>query len=200
MTAAYSSPATLCNRDPILGVLRARIPQGARVLEIASGAGEHAVHMAAGMPGVTWRPTDRDDAALASIAAWRASAGLSNIAEPLLLDASAPETWPSDPADAIVCINMIHIAPWGATVGLMQGAAAKLPPDGLLFLYGPYREGGTLAPASNIAFDLDLKRRDSRWGIRDRETVTAEAAGRDLVFEERIQMPANNLILVFRRS
>jgi len=199
MTAAYSSPATARNQGPILEVLRARLPAGARVLEIASGAGEHAVHMAAALPGVTWRPTDRDAAALASIAAWRAAAGLTNILEPLPLDASDPDAWPSEPADAIVCINMIHIAPWEATLGLMKGAEALLPAGGQLFLYGPYREDGHFAAASNAAFDLDLKRRNPLWGIRDREGVTAVAAEHGLAFKARIQMPANNLILVFER-
>jgi cyclopropane fatty-acyl-phospholipid synthase-like methyltransferase len=200
MTAAYSSPATARNQGPILEVLRTRIEPDARVLEIASGAGEHAVHMARALPGVTWRPTDRDDAALASIAAWRAEAALPNILEPLLLDAAKPETWPDEPADAIVCINMIHIAPWEATQGLMKGAGAKLKPGGRLFLYGPYREDGRFEAASNAAFDLDLKRRNPLWGVRDREAVTALAAEQGLVLEERIEMPANNLILVFRRA
>ena len=200
MTAAYSSPATARNQGPILEVLRTRLPAEARVLEIASGAGEHAVHIAAALPEISWRPTDRDEAALASIAAWRAAAGLPNILEPLALDASSPQAWPTDPIDAIVCINMIHIAPWDATLGLMRGAAAHLPQGGRLFLYGPYREDGAFEAPSNAAFDLDLKRRNPAWGIRDRESVAAAAAEQGLLMEERIPMPANNLILVFRRA
>ncbi len=200
MTAAYSWPATARNQGPILEVLRVRLPPGAHVLEIASGAGEHAVHMAAALPGATWRPTDRDAAALASIAAWREAAGLANILEPLLIDASDPATWPDEPADAIVCINMIHIAPWEATLGLIKGAGALLASGGQLFLYGPYREDGHFEAASNAAFDLDLKRRNPVWGIRDREAVVDLAAGQGLAFKERIKMPANNLILVFERQ
>ena len=200
MTAAYSWPATARNQGPIPEVLRVRLPPGAHVLEIASGAGEHAVHMAAALPGATWRPTDRDAAALASIAAWREAAGLANILEPLLIDASDPATWPDEPADAIVCINMIHIAPWEATLGLIKGAGALLASGGQLFLYGPYREDGHFEAASNAAFDLDLKRRNPVWGIRDREAVVDLAAGQGLAFKERIKMPANNLILVFERQ
>lgn len=200
MTAAYTSPATARNRDPILEVLRARLPEGARVLEIASGAGEHAVHMAKSLPGVNWRPTDRDPAALASIADWRARAALANLLEPLPLDAAAPETWPAEPADAIVCINMIHIAPWAATQGLIKGAGARMATGGRLFLYGPFREDGRFEAASNAAFDLDLKRRDPTWGIRDRAAVAALAAEHGLMFSERVAMPANNLILVFERA
>lgn len=199
MTAAYSSPATARNKGPILAVLKDRLAQGARVLETASGAGEHALHFAAAMPAVIWRPTDRDPAALASIAAWRAEAGLANLLEPLPLDAADPGGWPDGPFDAVVCINMIHIAPWAAAVGLMKGASARLSAGGQLFLYGPFREDGRFEATSNAAFDQDLKRRNPAWGIRDREAVVALAEADGLLLKERIAMPANNLVLVFER-
>jgi hypothetical protein len=197
MTAAYSAPAVARNREPILEVLRSRLPAAPYVLELASGSGEHAAYMAAALPQATWRPTDMDDKALASIAAWRAEANLPNLLPPLRLDASDPSSWPGDPANVVVCINMVHISPWQATIGLMTGAGARLPSGGRLFLYGPYRENGVLAPESNVAFDLDLRHRNPLWGIRDREAVTALAAEHGLQFLERIAMPANNLVLVY---
>jgi SAM-dependent methyltransferase len=195
---ARTSPATARNRDPILEVLRPRLPHHGLVLEVASGAGEHAVHMARALPGLDWRPTDPDPVALESIAAWRDAAGLANLLAPLRLDAAAPDSWPVEAADAMVCINMVHISPWAATEGLMAGAARVLPPGGLLYLYGPYREDGRTAP-SNEAFDLDLKARNPAWGVRDLEAVRDLADGCGLVLEARIEMPANNLSLVFVR-
>ncbi|KQN09881.1 SAM-dependent methyltransferase [Sphingobium sp. Leaf26] len=192
------APATQRNRDAIVAVLRDALPSSGLMLEVASGSGEHAVHFAAAFPAVDWQPTDPDPAALASIAAWRAEANLSNLRAPMQLDAAGD--WPIAQADAILCINMVHISPWKATLGLLKGAAAALPAGGLLYLYGPYtREGVETAP-SNIAFDASLKARDPRWGLRAVEDVIAAALAAGLVPEKLIEMPANNLSLLFRRQ
>ena len=196
---ARTSPSTARNRDPILAVLKPRLPETGLVLEIAAGAGEHAVHNAAAFPRLQWQPTDPDPSALASIAAWREHAGLPNLLPPLMLDASRPETWSVDRADAIVNINMIHISPWTAAQGLMAGAGRLLPVGGVLFLYGPYIEPGLETAPSNLAFDLDLKRRNPAWGLRNLDDVTALAAQQGLGLSERIAMPANNLSLIFVR-
>jgi SAM-dependent methyltransferase len=196
---ALSSPATARNRDPILEVLRPRLPPSGLVLEIASGAGEHAVHMAERLPGLNWQPTDPDPEALASIAAWRETAGLPNLLVPLRLDAADPDGWPVTRADAMVCINMVHISPWAATHGLMTGAGRVLAAGGLLYLYGPYLEDDVETAPSNLAFDESLKRRNPAWGIRRLDDVRALALEHGLALEERIAMPANNLSLVFRR-
>ncbi|HEX4709306.1 DUF938 domain-containing protein [Phenylobacterium sp.] len=197
---AWTSPSTARNRQPILEVLRPRLPAGARVVEVASGAGEHAAFLAAALPDVRWQPTDRDAEALTSIAAWRAAAGLANLAAPLRLDAADPSSWPQGPFEAVVCINMIHISPWAACEGLMAGAARALASGGLLFLYGPFREAGVATAPSNLAFDQSLKARDPAWGLRDLAAVTALAGAHGLGFAERIGMPANNLIVVFEKS
>lgn len=197
---ARASPATARNRDPILDVLRAHLPDRGLVLEIAAGAGEHAVHFARALPGLQWRPTDPDPTALDSIGAWRKAAELDNLLAPLILDASQPDAWPVDRADAVVCINMAHISPWSATEGLMTGAGRILPPSGVLYLYGPYRETGVPTAASNEAFDADLKRRNPGWGLRELDEVAPLAAAHGLELSERIAMPANNLSLVFRRA
>jgi SAM-dependent methyltransferase len=197
---ARTSPATARNRDPILAVLRPRLPAAGLVLEIAAGAGEHAVHMAAALPHLQWRPTDPDDEALASIAAWRARAGSPNLLEPLRLDASAPATWPVETADAVVNINMIHISPWVAAEGLMAGAARVLPAGGRLFLYGPFLEAEVPTAPSNLDFDESLRRRNPQWGVRHLDDVAALAAAHGLELAERIAMPANNLTVVFRKG
>ena len=197
---ARTSPATARNRQPILEVLEPRLAVGARVLEVASGAGEHAMFLAAALPGVTWQPTDRDGDALASIAAWRAAAGPANLAAPIRLDAADRASWPAGPFEAVVCINMVHISPWAATEGLMAGAARVLTPGGRLFLYGPYLEAEVETAASNLAFDESLKARDPDWGLRHVADVRALAATHGLRFAERIAMPANNLILVFEKT
>ena len=170
------------------------------MLEIASGAGEHAVFLAAALPGVRWRPSDPSPDARASIAAWRDTAGLANLHPPLALDAADPATWPAEPVDAIVCINMVHISPWAATEGLMAGAGRLLPSGGQLFLYGPYLEADVPTAPSNLAFDESLRSRDPAWGLRRREDVEALAADHGLQLAERIAMPANNLILVFVKA
>lgn len=176
------------------------MPDAGLVLEIAAGAGEHAVHFARGLPNLEWRPTDPDADALVSIAAWRAQAGLPNLLEPLRLDAADPDAWPVARAQAVVNINMIHISPWAATQGLMAGASRVLPPGGVLFLYGPYLEDGVETAASNLAFDASLKARNPAWGLRRLEDVSALAALHGLTLEERVAMPANNLSLVLRKG
>ncbi|MEO8114105.1 MAG: DUF938 domain-containing protein [Phenylobacterium sp.] len=196
---ARTAPATARNRDPILRVLEPRLAAGSRVLEVASGSGEHAVHMARALPQVDWRPTDRDPEALASITAWRTQAGLANLAEPLALDAADPAGWPEAPIEAVVCINMIHIAPWAAAEGLMAGAGRLLPAGGRLFLYGPFLEADVPTAPSNLAFDESLRARDPAWGLRDLEAVTVLAERSGLARRERIPMPANNLTLVFEK-
>jgi SAM-dependent methyltransferase len=197
---ARTSPSTARNRQPILDVLAPRLAAGARVLEVASGAGEHALFLAAALPGVRWQPTDRDDDALASIAAWRAASGTANLAAPIRLDAADLTSWPPGPFEAVVCINMIHISPWAASEGLMAGSGQVLTPGGRLFLYGPYVEAGVETAASNLAFDESLKTRDRAWGLRDLADVRSEASANGLRFAERIAMPANNLMLMFEKA
>jgi len=197
---ARTSPATARNRGPILAVLNPRLPNEGLVLEIAAGAGEHAVFIAAALPHLKWQPTDADPDALASIAARRNHASLPNLLPPLQLDASHPDAWPVDRADAIVNINMIHISPWATTVGLMTGAGRMLRTGGVLFLYGPYIEPDVETAPSNLAFDLDLKARNAAWGLRHLDEVAALAAQNHLELSERLAMPANNLALIFRRT
>jgi len=191
------APATERNRDVILAVLRDELPSSGLVLEVASGSGQHVVHFAATLPALDWQPSDPDPAALVSIESWRQEVGLPNVRPPLRLDASAD--WPVERADAILCVNMVHISPWEATLGLMKGAGAVLPPGGLLYLYGPYlRENVETAP-SNLAFHASLKARDPQWGLRRVEDVIAAAEGEGLVLRRLLEMPANNLSLIFRR-
>ena len=192
------APATERNRAAILAVLREELPASGLVLEVASGSGEHAVHFAAALPALDWQPSDPDPAALASIEAWRAEAALPNIRKPIMLDAAA--AWPVKRADAILCINMIHISPWPATLGLMKGAGAVLPPGGLLYLYGPYLRDGVETAPSNLAFDISLKARDPRWGLRRLEDVIVAAEAQGLAFDRLVEMPANNLSLLFRKT
>jgi SAM-dependent methyltransferase len=197
--AAQSAPAAARNREPILRVLRDYLPPSGLVLEIASGTGEHAAWYSSALPSLTWQPTDRDPEALESIAAWRDLTNTLNLLPPLLLDASAA-TWPVSQADVVVAINMVHISPWTATQGLIAGAARVLHPEGLLFLYGPFREGGVHTGAGHAAFDADLRARDPSWGIRDLDEITALAGRQGLTGPERIAMPANNLSVVFRQA
>ena len=197
---ARASPSTARNRDPILEALRPRLPASGLVLEVAAGAGEHAVHFAAALPALQWRPTDADAEALASMAAWRDYAGLGNLLPPLRLDAARPDAWPVERADAIVAINMVHISPWSAAAGLFAGAARLLPDGGGLFLYGPFIEGGVPTAPSNVAFDESLRRRDPDWGIRRLDDLAALGARHGLGLCERIAMPANNLVLVLRKG
>ena len=191
------APATERNREPIREVLARELPAAGTVLEIASGTGEHAVHFARAFPDVTWQPSDPDATARSSISAWRDEAALLNLAAPLALDVGAP--WPIDHADAIVCINMIHISPWEATLALFAGAARLLAPGALLYTYGPYRFDGVTAP-SNEDFDRSLRSRDPRWGVRDLRELTAAAGEHGLILRGAVAMPANNHSLLFRRA
>ncbi|HEY1611855.1 MAG TPA: DUF938 domain-containing protein [Paraburkholderia sp.] len=196
--ARQFAPAAERNAAPILDVLRRALPPAGVVLEIASGTGQHAVHFATALPSIEWQPSDADPRARASIAAWRAQTGLANLREPLDLDVRrAP--WPLEAADAIVCINMIHIAPWDAAEALMEGAGALLREGGVLVLYGPYRRHGEHTAPSNAAFDEDLRARNPAWGVRNMEAVDALAASAGFEAEPCIAMPANNFGLVFRK-
>lgn len=192
------APAAARNRGPILDAIRPDLPASGLVLEVASGSGEHVAHFAAALPGLTFQPSDPEAAARASIDAWAAGAGLANIRPTLAIDAAAP-AWPVAAADAVLCINMIHIAPWAAAEGLVRGAAAILPPGAPLILYGPYRRGGAHTAPSNAAFDADLRARDQAWGVRDLEAVAALAAAQGFGPASVTEMPANNLTVVFRR-
>ena len=193
------APATQRNREPILGVLQKVLPPSGVVLEVASGTGEHAVYFAAALPRLTWQPSDRGVGERASIAAWIAHAGVAHVRAPLALDAVATP-WPIERADAVVCINMIHIAPWAACVGLMRGAAAVLSAGAPLVLYGPFRrDGGHTAP-SNEAFDRSLRAQDPAWGVRDLEEVAAVAAAHGFGAPTLFPLPSNNLSVVFRRA
>jgi hypothetical protein len=198
---ALASPAAARNTAPILEILRAHLPARARVLEIASGSGEHALAFARALPATTWTPSDPSPEALTSIAAWRAEANLPNLNAPLELDAAAPETWPEVDAQVVFCANMIHISPWATTQGLLAGAGRILPdPGGLLVLYGPYRERDVPLAPSNAAFDASLKSRDPAWGLRELDDVVALAKTHRLHLTRRVEMPANNLMLLFRRA
>lgn len=191
------APATLRNRDAILIELRALLPASGTVLEVASGSGEHIAYFAPLFPALTWQPSDPDAAALASIAAW--TDGLANVRPPVMIDAAAPE-WPVDRADALFCANMVHIAPWAASTGLMAGAGRVLAAGALLILYGPFVQDGVETAASNLAFDRSLKDRDARWGLRSVAAMAEAGGAHGLALTERIEMPANNLMLVFRRQ
>jgi len=192
-----TAPAAARNRDPILAVLRSSLPAAGTVLEIASGSGEHVVHFAAALPALDWQPSDPSPEARGSIAAWRDASRLANIRPPIALDAAAAD-WPVARADAILAINMVHISPWAATLGLLAGTARLLPAGGLLYLYGPYRRAGHPLAPSNAAFDADLRARNPQWGLRAVEEVAAAATG--LRLAEIVEMPANNLSLLFRRA
>lgn len=194
-----SAPHVARNADPIAQVLRTVLPERGLVLEIASGTGEHALHFARAFPRLLWQPSDPEPASLRSIEAWRAEAGAFNLLPPVSLDARAAE-WPVAAADAILCINMVHISPWSATTGLMRGAGRLLAAGAPLFLYGPYRQAGVETAPSNEAFDESLKARNPEWGLRDLEAVTAEAARHGFVLEKAVPMPANNLSVLLRKT
>jgi len=189
--------ATDRNRGPILDVLRDVLPSSGLVLEIASGTGEHAAFFAPLFPALRWQPSDASAAHLDSIRAWSAASGAANIAPPLLLDVER-EPWPIAHADAILNINMIHIAPWSAAEALFRGAARTLPAGGLLYLYGPFKRGGVHTADSNQRFDERLRGEDPRWGVRDLDDVTTLAASVGFAAPTIIPMPANNQSLVFR--
>ena len=197
---AASSPAAGRNAEPILGVLKAHLPARGRVLEIASGSGEHALTFARALPDLEWIPSDPSETARASIAAWSARSGPENLKRPLMIDAADPATWPEGPFHAVVCINMAHISPWAATEGLVRGAAERLVSGGLLYLYGPWREADIPLAPSNAAFDQNLKARNPEWGLRAFEDVSQLARDHGLRLTLRVEMPANNLSLLFRKA
>jgi hypothetical protein len=187
------------NTGPIIEVLREVLPGKGLVLEVASGSGQQSVALARAFPTLLWQPSDPDEEALASIAAWRDEARLFNLLPPVWLDASAAG-WPIASAEAILCINMGHISPWAATLGLLAGAGRVLPAGGPLYLYGPYLQDGVPTEPSNEAFDASLRSRNPDWGLRNLEDVVAEAAQHRLALERVMPMPANNLSVIFRRA
>jgi hypothetical protein len=190
------APATERNRDVIAQTLARVLPTEGLVLEVASGTGEHVVHFAKMFPALTWQPSDPDPIALASINAWRADSNVPNVRPAMLLDASAD--WPIAQADAVVCINMTHISPWAATVGLLRNAARLLPQSAVLFIYGPYNQRDVPLADSNAAFDAALRQQNALWGLRFVEDIAAEANVSGLHLDSVIDMPANNLSLIFR--
>jgi SAM-dependent methyltransferase len=196
--ARRSAPAALRNREPIAEVLNEWLPPTGLVLEVASGTGEHAAFFAERFPELVWQPSDLHPDALESIAAWRGETRLPNLRAPIVIDASSPD-WPIDAADAVLNINMVHISPWPAALGLLDGAARLLPPGGPLILYGPWLKDNIPTAPSNLAFDQNLKSRDPDWGLRRVEDFAAAAGERGLHLEETRAMPANNLMLLLRR-
>ena len=199
MTSALKSAPAERNKQPILEVLERVLPRTGVVLEIASGTGQHVVHFARAMPALTWQPSDPDAAMRESIAAHISASGLDNVLAPVALD-SRDQPWPCDRAQAIVCINMIHIAPWPAAEGLMHGAAGLLAAGAPLVLYGPFRQGGRHTAPSNEAFDDSLRQRDPDWGVRDLDDVTALARQHGFEPGPVVSMPANNLTVTFIRD
>lgn len=197
------APAAQRNRQPILDVLARVLPESGLVLDLASGSGEHAMHFARSLPALRWQPSDPDPAARLSIDAHAAAetntGPCGNLMPALDVDVTAVD-WPVRTADAIVCINMVHISPWSASEGLFAGAERLLPTAGVLFLYGPYKRDGRHTAPSNEAFDTSLRERNSAWGIRDLEDLAALGTQASLVLREVVDMPANNLSLVFVKT
>ena len=203
MSAKQHAPATLRNRAPIAEVLRCELPDSGTVLEIAAGTGEHAVFFAETFPKLTWLPTDPSPEALASIAGHRQDYPGTNLSAPVLLDAAVPDDWPVANADAIVCINMVHISPWEASLGLFRGAAQLLgsgAANGPLILYGPFIEDGIDTAPSNLEFDQSLKARNPLWGLRSAEALDDLAAQHNMARSARHALPANNIMLVYRKA
>ncbi|MGB3710120.1 MAG: DUF938 domain-containing protein [Erythrobacter sp.] len=197
--AKQHAPATQRNRDAIAEVLERELPDSGLVLEIASGTGEHALFFAERFDGIEWQPSDPSTQALASIRAYRDDFPGSNLRRPVALDASAPDAWPVATADAMLCINMVHISPWEASEGLFAGAANLLADGGgPLILYGPYLEDDVETAPSNRDFDRTLRARDPRWGLRKLGEVDALAAHHGFARTARYEMPANNLTVVYR--
>lgn len=193
------APATARNSGPIAAVLESELPPSGTVLEIASGSGEHAVFFARRFPHLSWQPSDREPDALASIAAWREEGHTANLLPPIELDASSPP-WPIERADAVVCVNMVHISEWAATEGLFRGCAKLLPRGAPLILYGPYIEDDVEPAPSNLAFDRSLKERNPEWGLRNLADMDRLADQRGFSRTRRVEMPANNLVLIYRKG
>jgi len=196
--ARRSAPAALRNREPIAEVLAEWLPTSGLVLEIASGSGEHAIYFAERFPALQWQPSDVHSEALASIDAWREASGLSNVRQAIAVDAASP-SWPTEGADAVLSINMVHISPWASALGLIKGAARLLPIDAPLILYGPWLKDDLPTAPGNLAFDADLKRRDAEWGLRRVEDFAAAATIEGLDLVQTRPMPANNLMLLLKR-
>jgi len=192
-------PAPERNKAPLLKVLAHVLPRRGSVLEVASGSGQHAVHFASNLPGLRWLPSDPADDNLVSIRAWVHDAALPNLSDPVQLDVLS-SIWPVATVDAIFNANMIHIAPWACCVALFDGAARHLTAEGILITYGPYRIDGRHTSESNERFDAGLRAQDPSWGVRDLDDVEREAERVGMLLNERIQMPANNFSLVFRRA
>ena len=182
------------NKEPILAVLRRVLPERGCVLEIASGTGQHVVHFARALPHLEWQPSDMDPELRESVACWVRDEGLANVKQPIALDVH-DAAWPVKAADAVLCINMIHVAPWASTLALFDGAR-KLGPR-VVVLYGPYRRGGAHTAPSNARFDASLKANDPSWGVRDLEAVEAVARDNGFALAEVVPMPANNFSVVF---
>jgi hypothetical protein len=189
--------ATARNREPIREVLARVLPPSGTVLELAAGSGEHSIYFATSFPTLAWQPSDIDETALASIEAWRADAALPNLRAPLRIDVTEP-AWPIARADAIICINMVHISPWPATLGVFAGAERL--GAALVYLYGPYRFDGEFTAPSNVEFDRSLRSRDPSWGVRDVRDLEAASRDRGYVLDQVIAMPANNHSLIFERA
>lgn len=202
MDARQYAAATERNREPILGILSEVLPSGSNILEVASGTGEHAVYFASKLESCRWTPSDTNPMSLESIIAWRNSSPVENLDFPLAIDVSQ-NNWQQQVMDrdinAIVNINMIHISPWQACLGLMEGAGEILPSKGILYLYGPYKRNGKHTAPSNASFDRSLRDRNALWGVRDLEAVVTAAAESNLRLEQVIEMPANNLSVILRR-
>lgn len=198
------APAALRNREPILDVLQDCLPDHGTILEIASGSGQHATYFIQHLPNHYWQPSDPDPKSRDSISAWWWDVQLNNILPPLNIDAQE-DIWPVERTDlplpiaAIVCINMVHISPWESTVGLMKGAARILPKDGILYLYGPYKVEGQHTAPSNELFDISLRDQNPDWGIRDLSEIKSLAQEHGLTFVKTVDMPANNMSVIFRK-
>ncbi len=192
------APAAARNREPIAAVLREWLPESGLVLEVASGTGEHAVHFARCFPELEWQPSDPSSAALASILAWQRAEGLANLRQPIAFDA-CDLPWPVARADALLCINMAHISPWEASLALIEGATQVLSDSAPLILYGPWIVEGISTAPSNLAFDADLRARNPSWGLRRVSDFAAAAEQRGLLLVGERLMPANNMMLQFRR-
>lgn len=193
------APSAERNKGPILEILARILPKRGIVLEVASGTGQHVVHFAKALPDLVWQPSDPDAELRESIALRVEEEQLANVNLPIDLDARRIP-WPVQKADAVVCVNLVHIAPWSATLGLLEGAKALLAPRDVLFLYGPYRRFGRHTAQSNEQFDADLRARNPEWGVRDLEVVSEAAASSGFALAEIVQMPANNFSLVFART
>lgn len=202
--AKKHAPATLRNREAIAVVLEEELPESGLVLEIASGTGEHAAYFAERFPALEWQPSDVDPTALASIVARHTDYEKENLRFPMVLDAARPETWEIAHVDAILCVNMVHISPWEATDGLLTGCGEALGnPRNVaapLILYGPFLEEDTETAPSNLEFDRSLRARNPEWGLRKVEDLDELAAREGLARTRRVEMPANNLMLVYRAS